>query len=92
MQKPLWHLVVIFITSLFYWHKIKVRLHVGGIIDCFARYDIMDRNSDVSDVFAIQIFDVVKAIRSKRKRPGCISIHNYINAMMLQTWMKKLFM
>ena len=39
----------------------------------------MDRNSDVSDVFAIQIFDVVKAIRSKRKRPGCISIHNYIN-------------
>ena len=34
--------------------------------------------SNVSDAFAKQIFDAIEIIRSKKKSPDCISIHNYI--------------
>lgn len=39
---------------------------------------MVDRRSNVSDTFAKQIFDAIEIIRSKKKIPDCISIHNYI--------------
>ena len=38
----------------------------------------MDGSSNVSDVFAKQIFGAVEAIRSKKKRPDCVSVDNHI--------------
>lgn len=41
---------------------------------------MVDGNSNVSDVFAKQIFDAVDAIRSKTKCPDWVSIHNHITS------------
>ena len=39
---------------------------------------MVDGSSNVSDISAKQIFDAIEAIRSKKKRPDQVSIHNYI--------------
>ena len=65
-------------SLLFYSYKLQVSSHFRGNTDCSARtYKMGAGNRDVNDVFAKQI-DANGVIRSKKKRPDCIFIHNYI--------------